>query len=126
MTAGEATTVERTEQELPWAGLAGRRRSGSRSWRPSGWRRRSLPSPADPARGRGRTGGGVAAVAALVVSVVAAPVLIVRHFHRHRAARAHLQIRDLAERGRSRTVTATCRCERVPARALAKLGGHGR
>jgi hypothetical protein len=63
----------------------------------------------------------VGALAALVVSIIALPVLVVRHFHRHRAGRAHGHVRHLAERGRARAGTATSQLERFPARVLAKL-----
>ena len=66
----------------------------------------------------------LAAVVALIVSVIALPVFIVRHFHRHRADHAHHRVRRLAELGRTRAGTATSRGHRVAARALAKLGKH--
>jgi hypothetical protein len=68
----------------------------------------------------------LAGLAAIVVSVFALPVLVVRHFHRHRAGRAHLHVRRLASLGRVRAGTATSRLERVPARVLAKLSAPPR
>lgn len=63
---------------------------------------------------------------AAVVTVIALPVLVVRRFHRHRADHAHQRVRRLAELGRSHTTTATSRLHRVVARALAKLGARER
>jgi positive regulator of sigma E activity len=68
----------------------------------------------------------LAGLVALVASVFALPVLVVRHFHRHRAGRAHLHVRRLAELGRSRAGTATSRFQRIPARVLAKLSAPRR
>jgi fatty acid desaturase len=64
----------------------------------------------------------LAAIAALIASVIALPVFIVRHFHRHSAAHSHQRVRRLAELGRTRTATATSRVHRGVAGTLAKLG----
>jgi hypothetical protein len=68
----------------------------------------------------------LAAVVALIASVIALPVLIVRHLHGHRAAHSHLRVRRLGELGRTRMLTATSRFHRVVARALAKLSAPER
>jgi hypothetical protein len=127
MTTSEETTIERAEEELSWVGLA-----AAETLRVAELAAIALaallvcppllillvivvvPTVA------------VAGVAALVVSIVALPVLTVRHFHRHRAGQAHVHVRHLAERGRARAGTATSRFERLPARALSKLSAHPR
>jgi len=68
----------------------------------------------------------LAGLVALIASVIALPVLLVRRFHRHHAGHAHQRVRRLADLGRTRTVTATSRFHRVVARALAKLGAPER
>jgi hypothetical protein len=68
----------------------------------------------------------LAGLVALFASVIALPVLVVRHFHRHRGDHAHQRVHRLAELGRTRTVTATSHLHRTAARALAKLGAHDR
>jgi predicted membrane metal-binding protein len=62
------------------------------------------------------------ALVALVASVVAVPVLVVRHAHRHRAAHAHQVVRRLADLGRSeQQASTTSRVRRVVARAQRTL-----
>jgi hypothetical protein len=61
------------------------------------------------------------ALIALVAAVVAGPVFVVRHAHRHRAAHAHEVVRRLADLGRSEQAAASSRVRRVVARAQRKL-----
>jgi hypothetical protein len=61
------------------------------------------------------------AVVALLAAVVAGPVFVIRHVHRHRAAHAHHVVRRLADLGRSEQAAATSRVRRVVARAQRKL-----
>ena len=61
------------------------------------------------------------ALIALVAGVVAVPVFVVRHAHRHRAAHAHKVVRRLADVGRSEQASTTSRVRRVVARAQRKL-----
>jgi hypothetical protein len=58
---------------------------------------------------------------ALVAGVVAVPVFVVRHAHRHRAAHAHTVVRRLADVGRSEQASTTSRVRRVVASAQRKL-----
>jgi predicted membrane metal-binding protein len=57
----------------------------------------------------------------LVAAVVAVPVFVVRHAHRHRAAHAHHVVRRLADWGRSEQASTTSRIRRAIARAQRKL-----
>jgi hypothetical protein len=61
------------------------------------------------------------ALAALVAAVVAGPVFVIRHAHRHRAAHAHQVVRRLADLGRSEHASTTSRVRRVVARARRML-----
>jgi hypothetical protein len=63
----------------------------------------------------------LAALIGLVVGVVAVPVVVVRHAHRHRAAHAHHVVRRLADVGRSEQAAARSRARRMVARAQRKL-----
>jgi hypothetical protein len=56
-----------------------------------------------------------------VAGLVAVPVLVVRHAHRHRAAHAHQLVRRLAELGRSEHAAARSRVRRIVARLQRKL-----
>ena len=61
------------------------------------------------------------ALVALVVAVVAMPVFVVRHAHRHRAAHAHELVRRLAELGRAEQALTRSRLRRAVARAQRAL-----
>ena len=61
------------------------------------------------------------ALVALVAAVVVGPVFLVRHAHRHRAAHAHHVVRRLADLGRSEQAATTSRVRRLVARAQRKL-----
>ncbi len=63
----------------------------------------------------------LAAVVGLVASIVALPVVVVRHTHPHRAEHAHRLVHRLAELGRSEQAAATSRVRRIVARAQRKL-----
>jgi predicted membrane metal-binding protein len=63
----------------------------------------------------------LAVLLAIVASVVAVPVFVVRHAHRHHAARAHRVVRRLAALGHSEQAAATSRVRRVVARARRRL-----
>jgi hypothetical protein len=56
-----------------------------------------------------------------VAGMIALPVVVVRHVHRHRAAHGHQLVRRLAELGRSERAEATSRVRRILARAQRKL-----
>jgi hypothetical protein len=123
MSAVETSSVERAEEELSWVGLVAAESLRAVEVATIGFATLLVCPPLlilavivlVPA----------VALAALV-AVVAVPVLVVRHFHRHRAGRAHLRIHRLAALGRSRAGTATSRLERVPARVLARLSAPPR
>jgi predicted membrane metal-binding protein len=63
----------------------------------------------------------LAALLAVVAGVVAVPVFLVRHAHRHHAPHAHRVVRRLAELGRSEEAAAASGVRRVIARAQRKL-----
>jgi uncharacterized membrane protein len=60
---------------------------------------------------------GIGALAA----VIALPVFVVRHLHRHRAPHAHELVHRLARLGRKDSALAASRVRRLVARAQAKL-----
>jgi hypothetical protein len=123
MSVTEPTSLERSEEALTWAGLAAAETLRAAELAAIALAALLVCPPllillvivVVPS----------AALAGLV-ALVALPVLVVRHFHRHRAGRAHLHVRRLAELGHARAGTATTWMERVPARALAKLSARPR
>jgi positive regulator of sigma E activity len=127
MSAGEPTAVERAEDELSWVALRAAERIRVAELAAIALAALFVCPPllillvivVVPVVA-------LAAAMALVVSVFALPVLVVRHFHRHRAGRAHLRVRRLAAWGHARAGTATSRLERIPARTLARLSAPRR
>jgi hypothetical protein len=125
MITAEPSTLERTEEELSWAGLAAAETLRAAELAVFALAALLVCPPllillvivVVPTVA-------LAILVTLVAAVFALPVLVVRHLHRHRAGRAHLHVRRLAELGRARAGTATSRLERVPARALAKLSAR--
>ena len=63
----------------------------------------------------------LAVVIGAVAAVIALPVFVIRHLHRHRAPRAHELVHRLARTGRSDSVLAASWIRRLAARAQAKL-----
>jgi hypothetical protein len=63
----------------------------------------------------------VALVAGAVAAVIALPVFVVRHLHRHRSADPHVHVRRLAQLGRADAAQAGSWLRRGAARVLAKL-----
>jgi hypothetical protein len=63
----------------------------------------------------------IALVIGAVVAVIALPVFVVRHLHRHRAPHAHALVHRLAQLGRQDTALAASRARSLAARAQAKL-----
>jgi hypothetical protein len=63
----------------------------------------------------------LAVVIGAVAAVIALPVFVVRHLHRHRAPHAHALVHRLAQLGRKDSALAASRVRRVAARAQAKL-----
>jgi hypothetical protein len=58
---------------------------------------------------------------AAVAGIVALPVVVIRHAHRHRAAHAHRLVHRIADVRRSEQAAATSRVRRIVARAQRKL-----
>ena len=63
----------------------------------------------------------LALVVGAVVAVIALPVFVVHHLHRHRAPNAHARVHRLAALGRKESAQAASGVRRAGARALAKL-----
>ncbi|HEY6889988.1 MAG TPA: hypothetical protein VI300_19460 [Solirubrobacter sp.] len=63
----------------------------------------------------------LAAVVGAAVAVIALPVFVARHLHRHRAGEAHARVHRLARLGRQDSALAASRLRRLVARAQAKL-----
>jgi hypothetical protein len=63
----------------------------------------------------------LAVVIGAVAAVIALPVFVVRHLHRHRAPHAHELVHRLARLGRKDSALAASRVRRLAARAQAKL-----
>jgi hypothetical protein len=63
----------------------------------------------------------LAVVVGAVVSVIALPVFVVRHLHRHRAGEAHARVHRLARWGREDSALARSWLRRLVARGQAKL-----
>ena len=63
----------------------------------------------------------LALVIGAVAAVIALPVFVVRHLHRHRAPHAHALVHRLAQLGRKDSALAASRARRLVARAQAKL-----
>jgi hypothetical protein len=63
----------------------------------------------------------LALVVGAVAAVIALPVFLVRHLHRHRAPHAHELVHRLARLGRKDSALAASRVRRLAARAQAKL-----
>jgi predicted membrane metal-binding protein len=63
----------------------------------------------------------LAVVIGAVASVIALPVFVVRHLHRHRAPHAHALVHRLARLGREDSALAASRVRRLARRAQAKL-----
>ena len=116
------TTLERTEEELSWAGLAlaGTLRAGEFAVLaviallvspPLAILTVVVVAPLIA----------LALVVGAVVAVIALPVLVVRHLHRHRAPHAHELVHRLARLGRKDSALAASRLRRLAARAQAKL-----
>jgi hypothetical protein len=63
----------------------------------------------------------LAVVIGAVAAVIALPVFVVRHLHRHRAPHAHALVHRLAQLGRKDSALAASRVRRLAARAQAKL-----
>jgi predicted membrane metal-binding protein len=63
----------------------------------------------------------LAVVIGAVAAVIALPVFVVRHLHRHRAPHAHALVHRLAQLGRTDSALAASRVRRLAARAQAKL-----
>ena len=116
------TRLERTEEELSWAGLAlaGTLRAGEFAvlaviallvCPPLAILTVVVVTPLIA----------LALVVGAVVAVIALPVLVVRHLHRHRAPHAHARVHRLAQLGRKDSALAASRVRRLAARAQAKL-----
>ncbi len=116
------TRLERTEEELSWAGLAlaGTLRAGEFAviaviallvCPPLAILTVVVVVPLIA----------LAVVIGAVVAVVALPVFVVRHLHRHRAPHAHALVHRLAQLGRKDSALAASRARRLAARAQAKL-----
>jgi len=116
------TLVERSEEELSWAGLAvaGTIRAAELAVIAVGALLFCPPLmilavvvivPAIA----------LAAVVGAVASVIALPVFVVRHLHRHRAPHAHARVHRLAQWGRKDSALAASRVRRLVARAQARL-----
>jgi uncharacterized membrane protein len=63
----------------------------------------------------------LAVVIGAVAAVIALPVFVVRHLHRHRAPHAYALVHRLAQLGRKDSALAASRVRRIAARAQAKL-----
>lgn len=63
----------------------------------------------------------LAVVIGAVAAVIALPVFVVLHLHRHRAPHAHALVHRLAQLGRKDSALAASRVRRLAARAQAKL-----
>jgi hypothetical protein len=63
----------------------------------------------------------LALVVGAVAAVIALPVFVVRHVHRHRAGTAHERVHRLARLGRRDTAAAVSGARRLAHRAQAKL-----
>jgi hypothetical protein len=63
----------------------------------------------------------LAVVIGAVAAVIALPVFVVRHLHRHRAPHAHALVHRLAQLGRKDSALAASCVRRLAARAQAKL-----
>jgi hypothetical protein len=63
----------------------------------------------------------LAVVIGAVAAVIALPVFVIRHLHRHRASHAHDLVHRLARLGREDSALAASRVRRIAARAQAKL-----
>jgi hypothetical protein len=63
----------------------------------------------------------LAVVIGAVALVIALPVFVVHHLHRHRAPHAHALVHRLAQAGRKDSALAASRVRRLAARAQAKL-----
>ena len=63
----------------------------------------------------------LALVIGAVAAVIALPVFVIRHLHRHRAPHAHARVHRLAQLGRKDSALAASRVRRLAARAQAKL-----
>ena len=63
----------------------------------------------------------LAVVIGAVAAVIALPVFVVRHLHRHRAPHAHELVHRLARLGRKDSAVAASQLRRLAARAQAKL-----
>jgi hypothetical protein len=63
----------------------------------------------------------LAVVIGAVAAVIALPVFVARHLHRHRAGHAHELVHRLARLGRKDSALAASRLRRLVARAQAKL-----
>jgi hypothetical protein len=63
----------------------------------------------------------LAIVIGAVAAVIALPVFVIRHLHRHRAPHAHELVHRLAQLGRKDSDLAASRVRRLAARAQAKL-----
>ena len=70
----------------------------------------------------------LAVVIGAVAAVIALPVFVVHHLHRHRAphAHAHALVHRLARRGREDSALAASRVRRIVGRALATLHARPR
>ncbi len=68
----------------------------------------------------------LALVVGAVVAVIALPVFVVRHLHRHRSPRAHALVHRLAQAGRKDSALAASRVRRAAARAQATLHARPR
>jgi hypothetical protein len=68
----------------------------------------------------------LALVIGAVAAVIALPVFVVRHLHRHRAPHAHALVHRLARLGREDSALAASRVRRIAARAQATLHARPR
>jgi hypothetical protein len=116
------TTLERTEEELSWAGLAvaGTLRTAELAviaviallvCPPLAILTVVVVVPLIA----------LALVIGAIAAVIALPVFVVRHLHRHRATHAHTLVHRLAQLGRQDSAVAASRVRGLAARAQAKL-----
>jgi membrane protein implicated in regulation of membrane protease activity len=63
----------------------------------------------------------LALVIGAIAAVIALPVFVVRHLHRHRSSHPHELVHRLAQLGRKDSALAASRVRRLAARAQAKL-----
>jgi hypothetical protein len=121
------TRVERTEEELSWAGLAlaGTIRTGELAviaviallvCPPLAILTVVVVVPLIA----------LALVIGAVVAVIALPVFVIRHLHRHRAPHAHALVHRLAQAGRQDSALAASRVRRIAARAQETLYARSR